>query len=351
MTSSTSSSDPSDGHKFDTQPPVPALPVWRLGAVMLGVAFALVAAWEGLLAARGIAPADNPAEMQHWLTEFDRVDRGQVEVAIVGSSRVQIGISPSELATLLPVSADRVANLGVPFSSSLPMLRELAGNPNFKGTVVAEVLPVHFFGNAPSHLTLYLEQTNRPRPYLQAELISHKAWRTRVRSAAGHGPVQELRWALAGDARSTHGGAITSRLHPNRWYEVTVRDLPASEMQALAEAEADQFRWPGRIPTQAQLRALLAEVHQLVDTIEARGGTVLLVRMPSDRQVREVEDARFPDRVYWDALVAELPGHCVHFKDDPVLRALETYDGSHLGARESLICSRRLAEILVARGR
>lgn len=351
MTSFTSSSSAPDQVRFNAHLRAPALRPWRLVALMLATAIALVAAWEGLLAARGVQPADTPGDMQHWLIEYDRVQQGQADVVFIGSSRVQIGVSPDEVERTLAVKAGRVANLGVPFSSSLPLLRELAANQRFKGTVVAEVLPVHFFGNAQSNLNVYLEQTARPRPYLRAELNAHEMWRARARSAAGHGPAQELRGVLAGDGKAGGTPQLTSRLHPDRWYEVTVSDLPEADRQALAEAEADQFRWPGRRPTESQWRAMLEEVRGLVEVIERRGGRVLFVRMPSDRRVREVEDARFPDAEFWQPFAANLPGRCVHFADDPVLSRIGTYDGSHIGSAEAKLCSRRLAEILAARGR
>jgi len=330
---------------------VPALPAWRMAGVVLAIALGLVVAWEGVLAARGVQPAETPGEIQHWLSEYDRVAQGQVDVVLIGSSRIQIGVSPGEIESHLPLKVGRVANLGFPFSSSLPALRALAQDESFNGTVVAEILPVHFFGNAPSHVNAYLEQTARPRTYLRAELYSHRMWRTNMRSASGHGVVQELGRALAGDTQSADLAGLSATLHQNRWYEVHVGNMADSARQALSEVESQQFSWPGKTPTAEQWQALLDEVQALVETIEARGGRVLFLRMPSDRRVYEVEYARFPKAKFWLPFSQRFAGRCVHFEDDPVMRNLRTYDGSHLGSHEAVILSRRLAEILASRGR
>lgn len=351
MTSSISSSSAPASGVAGVEHRVPVLPSGRMTVVLLATALVLAALWEGLLAARGIEPNPQPAEMQHWLQTYDRAMHDPADVMLIGSSRVQVGMSPVEFARVFTVDQSRVANLGAPYSSSLPVLRELADNERFQGYAVVEVLPVHWFGGARSRVEPWLQQAARPRMYLNAELISHSLYRRNARSAAGHGPTQEIALWFAGPTVSGSHDGLTGTLHGSRWFEVDDSGLSQAARAMLAEQEVQQFRLSGQNPTPAQLQALIAETRDLVSRIESRGGAVLLVRMPSDRQVRQVEDARFPDDRYWKLLAAELPGHCLHFADDPILRNLDTYDGSHLGAANASVFSRRLAEILKARGR
>lgn len=323
-----------------------SLPGLRSAGLMLAIALALLAGWEALLAAHGVEPAPQPAENEHWLQQYRRVQDGQAQVVFAGSSRIQEAVSTRQVAAALGIDPARVVNLGMPFSSGLPVLRRMVNDDGYSGTVVVEVLPTHFFGGAPSHVDAVLQQLEQPRFYADTEAAAATLWRGHVRSASGHSPLQQATRALAGAARPGPVLPIEGRLHDDRWYEVTVGDLSAADRQDLARAESRQFLKPGAAPDAQGLAALLHEVAALVRTLEDRGGRAILVRMPSDLAVAAVEESRFPRAAYWDKLAAALPGRCVHWADDPALAGLRCYDGSHLDARGAAVFGARMAAVI-----
>ncbi len=347
MPSSTSSSSPEPSASAAQRSR--QLPGLRGAALMCLVAVALVAGWEALLAAHGVDPAQEPPANEHWLREYRRVQSGQADVVFVGSSRIQEAVSTQQVATALGIGPARVANLGTPFSSGLPVLRRMVEVDGFAGTVVVEVLPTHFFGGAPSHVDAVLAQLEQPALYADTEAAAATIWRQHVRSASGHSPLQAATGALAGAARSGEALPISGRLHDDRWYEVTVGDLAPADRIALAESESHQFLKPGSMPDAQTLNALLRSVADLVQTLENRGGHVIFVRMPSDLAVAEVEQSRFARAATWDKLALALPGRCLHWADNPALAGLRCYDGSHLDSRGAAIFGAEIAAVIAQR--
>src|SRR5262249_9189921 len=81
-------------------------------------------------------------------------------VALVGSSRIVCGLSPSALAQSVP--GHRFVQLAILGNGGLPILEDLAHDPTFRGRVICEFHASHWSGQYP--FTQLPEQLSYTRP-------------------------------------------------------------------------------------------------------------------------------------------------------------------------------------------
>src|SRR5690606_1924717 len=98
------------------------------------------------------------------------------------------------------------------------------------------------------------------------------------------------------------------------------------------------------------LNQRLTDLTRWVTAIQERGGEVIWLRMITTGDVWTQEQALFPRAEYYDRLAAEVPGHFLHFADEPSLAGFECPDGRHLDYRTSPEFTRALAAVLKRRG-
>ena len=84
--------------------------------------------------------------------------------------------------------------------------------------------------------------------------------------------------------------------------------------------------------------------------IEARGGQVVFVRMPTSDEHWELDERYYPRAQYWDRLGSITGVATVHFADDPRTSAFSCPDTSHLDYRDAPRFTEGLLEVLVERG-
>src|SRR5262249_45011848 len=87
-------------------------------------------------------------------------------------------------------------------------------------------------------------------------------------------------------------------------------------------------------PTPAQVRRTADEqierAAKVVARLRARGIPVVFVRPPSDGEVLEDENRRYPRPATWDALLARSGAPGIYFADYPELAVLKPVEWSHL---------------------
>ncbi|MCV6604998.1 MAG: hypothetical protein OIF34_06815, partial [Porticoccaceae bacterium] len=139
MRSSTSSSDP---YSYEDRP-IPEMP-WKkaliLGAVLMVFG---IAAWEynarvvwGYEAGYYI---DSPGL---WSIERRKVDRGEAQIAVIGSSRILFDL---DLDTYEQQTGIRPVMLALVGTNPRPFLADLASDENFAGLLIVGVTPELFF--------------------------------------------------------------------------------------------------------------------------------------------------------------------------------------------------------------
>jgi len=323
-------------------PSGPWLKTW-IAALLFSTAF--FGGAELFWRARGFEPSvkDNP---DLWSIVRSKINNANPEpLVLIGSSRTQLGLNPDVLSTALDQT--HVLQLAIDGSSPVPVLRDLACDPVFRGTVICEVAPTIFFDPSEESMT---------KP---AQWVANHHRRSRI--AALEVPLRVLveetfvsahimlspRQLLEAAARGELPRAYYVRMRGDRFKEA---DFARADTHKALEKWERRFSEMGREPTSDELEARFAEVDSLVRRIQGRGGDVVFLQMVSSGRVRDIEARRFPRERYWDPFVRSTSGTAIHFEDVPSLAFYTCGDGSHLDGDSAAQFSLALANELARRG-
>ena len=347
--STSSSSRPAGGagQSAGRDSPLPSL--WP-GSWALAIALVVLVlgSWEAYWRTREFVPSLSD-DGSLWALTRVRVNRqGGDAVVLVGSSRMQMNVHQETFA--VTTGWEPALQLAVVSGASVPVLRSLAEDEEFRGTAIVEINPVLFFARTPRidhEMVDYVEIfedwsvpkeiEQRLRMILQRNLISRlpklapeKLWKKRRRL---RGP------------RPGYNDVVTEDRFRYGDYR-KFRDLPnANRRNAKLVAETTPNRL---VPASFELR--YANVARWVEQIRERGGRVIFVRLPSAIFVRESESRWFPRMEYWDRFADVVSAPTLHYLDYPRLARFNPPDGDHLGKSDAIRFSRVLGEILVRKG-
>jgi hypothetical protein len=315
-----------------------------LGLAALGVGAAGVGATELFWRSRGFVPELRDS-VELWCRAREEANAvGRRALALVGSSRFQLGLDPAVLGARLPALSP--VQLSINGSPALPVFRELAADARFSGTVLCEVMPQNFFTASA----------------LRADAVPWLTyWRTRPAVGAAEGHLREVlqaRLALLQPSLDLH--TVTKRVVQGQGLpQPSYVQLRADRFMVADYTKVDKARqlrhWLARArerqpPSAAELQQVLAAVSQSYQQLRQRGGRVIFVRMISSLELRRVEDELFPPQVYWDDLLRVTGAQGIYDSEVSGAEALSCPDGSHLDAAQAATFSAGLADLLKSRG-
>ena len=327
---------------------VPAQP-WR-GILLAAFAIVLVllSLWEWHWRAFDVRPSIRNSEGL-WAMQRRRIDHGEGNrTVLLGASRVLFDIN---LDTWERVSGERPIQLALEGTSPVPVLEDLADDPQFTGRLLVGVASDVFFtgfsyrGSVFKH---YRKETPSERfgqwlsmhlvePWLAfydpdfalATVLLRQNWplrpgipqRTLVRKLAESGPD-----------RNTH---LWSKLETDPQYRALARHIWAEKFGPVNAAERTELDKS----TEAQIKRAAVAVAKL----RARGVPVLFVRPPTAGEYLAYDQRDFPRARTWDVLLARTGAPGIHFEDYPELQGYNLPEWSHLSATEA----QRFTEALV----
>jgi len=349
VNSSTSSFDPA----FESESSALRAPAFGFRLMLLTLAISLFAllCWEFWLRSRGVQ-VDGTPQLSAWAARFEQAKRsGPDAIVFIGSSRVKCGIVPAEVASGAGIERDQVHNLAVVNSSSLPVLEALADS-EFRGTVVCEVLPSHFYGDAgraEAREALNAADGWRGAQAMEGSVEGHARRNMRLLNprATPLMLAQRIQLDLRGKVRpDAFGGAddIARIHHEDGWEEIISSSRTPRQWLETAEVHAGNVRKASRPATVEGLKELSVTLSELVARINARGGRVVFVRMPVSGVVEDVEFELYPPKLCWTRALGGVDAEEVHYlSDGPVL---EPVDGSHLDSKAAREYSRWIGRYL-----
>lgn len=265
-------------------------------------------------------------------------------IALLGSSRFQLGVVPSRLEGRLPCC--RVGQLAIDGSSPLTVLADLAQDSSFRGVAVVEVTPGLLF-------------TEDSRAHGTPE-----GWVGYYHARAQLSDIEVLlrtelqqRFSLLRPGLKTYmGTAIVGGHFPDPPYITTSAQRWQKAHPSVDVADRLVDLWTREVETRGrplssrELDRLIDNLKRYSAAIKARGGDVLFLRMVSSGSVYNAERTRFPRDRYWNRLATGLSPHAFHFADEPDLRDFECYDGSHLRAGDAVHFTDTLASLIQRTG-
>lgn len=337
---------------------LPVLPWLRLWVPALLLVVLLAALLEFRLALRGIAPTQLDSEAR-WLEERSRASSdGPQSLVLIGASRIQLGI---DVPLLQRLSGKPTHQLAIDGSSYWPVLRGLASDDTFNGTVIVDYYHHTQLDNASGGLAASYEQRYQEKKaqlrqwhFDRLENILEWHWRGQLRSYAdGARPLDSLFYRIFNQPQMPQ----YLRTNFDRSRDADYRKLPMPDFyfarvrRSLGEhappANLDRYRTYPEVfaALQQAINALphadtrgLVEKHRrlraTVEKIQARGGQVIFLVMPSSGLVREIEQRQYPDSQFLLPLQQSLPAQVINSSSQPQLADFVCPDGSHLDYRD-----------------
>ena len=333
MPSSTSSSDR-------------RIPGGRWGVTMLAtaiVSLSAVIAIELVVRARGFRPSVKDDEYL-WASERVRAsDSSPTTMAILGSSRILLAFSPSAFREELP--RWKYVQLAVQGSRPLGALIELALDPEFRGVALVDIVELNF--QFEGYDSLKRELAAYRRGWRAVGELAERWLATRVQ--------EHLALLTTGGLRALRSLWVSGRWSPpaytitaadrTRYADYTLVDARARRKERLARIEG----WSEVLNLEGWLAQPLA-LEVFVAMIQARGGNVVFVRMPTCDERWAYDESVAPKTQYWDRFAAVTRATTIHFADYPRLSSFECPDTSHLDSSDGPRFTRALLDILVERG-
>jgi hypothetical protein len=324
---------------------IPAV-AWRgTWLVALVVAVASIAALEHVTRAHGQRPTV-PEDPVWWSLPRRTVDDDPRVVAFVGTSRMKLAFSPQAFAAAAPER--RGIQLAINGAPSLGVLRDLANDAHFRGLAVVDLIEWD--------VGVYNGFT-AAEPFVER---AHALWRApgAVVNRLLGSRVQEQLALLAVGGRPLLTSLLRGHRWPNPMWVVTDREGSSHGDYSLADPKALQGKREWRvkdffttIPAPDVWLAMLdRDFEPLVKQIQAHGGDVVLLRMPTSGTFQADFDQGYPRATYWDAYAARSAAHVLHFRDIPGMATLTAPDEMHLDQRDQAAFTRSLVELLRARG-
>jgi hypothetical protein len=275
-----------------------------------------------------------------WAEQRRRIDRGEGgKTVLVGSSRVLFDV---QLDQWQAATGERPIQLALEGTTPVPVLEDLAADPDFRGRLVVGVAPDLFFsgfayrGAAIRH---YHEQGPSQRsghwlskrllePYFAfydpdfalPAVLERQTWWPPRPGLRREFDVRKLMEQHAD--RDTH---IWAKVETDIAYRDLCRSIwsqhftgPPPPPFRTAEGRAQLFG------------AQIERAAKAVATLRARGVPVVFVRPPSDGDYYAFESKVMPRAQTWDLLLRRTGAPGVHFEDHAQLQGLELPEWSHL---------------------
>jgi hypothetical protein len=320
-------------------------PWLRIWGVALALTVLLLGSWEAGWRRYGFVPSVED-DWGIWASCRRRVESDADRVALVGASRIQLGVDPQRFRQ---ASGHEAVMLAIDGSPPQPVLADLAADASFKGSVIVGYVPLLF-----AETTLDEQQAHKwLRKYRHQTESSRLETRLRVWTQEhlvfrypGLAPARIWEHLM----KATRPNLIYAPMRTDRYRafdEKTIDITALREARARRELRRRQEARP--LPPDAFAKRVKI-LSRLVRRIQAKGGRVAFVRMPSVGVVRRVEAAVWPRRNYWNRLANRISVPCIHFEDYPRLSAFDCPDGSHLAAADAQKFTAALVEILKNKG-
>ena len=307
---------------------------WRMIALtVLALLVVMTSLWEWQMRRLELVPGDLSGTYDVWAEQRRQVDQQEAPVVLVGDSRI---LYDTDLSRVTRLAGVRPIQLGIAGGSGLPVLEDLADDPNFEGLAIVGMAEASFFDTrftvirthealalskweSPSKRASYMIQRVISQPFAMLD-DEHQLstfvfdldpdWRPGVR-----GPYHDV-WKI-GQTQADGQCWLWRRLEHDQY------------LSAHARSVWHQLFPPFPLDDRG-VREILIRTKAAVEKIRARGGDVIFLRPPSSADIRAIEDSHLPRARGWDALLAYTDTKGIHADDLPMAQGLVLPEGSHL---------------------
>ena len=316
----------------ETERMMPRLPLASVALAALVLTVLAVAAWEVQMRRLGLRAEDSDDGVSHWAVERKALAAGPADgIALIGDSRQ---LFDSDLQVWEDMTGRRPVQLALPGTNAGPFLEDLANDEHFRGLAVLGFTEFTYFIPQARLLTKALDYTRTQSP---AQRFGHQVF------------LLISPWFAFLDAEYRMPTLLRRVQITDRPGVLGPYPFPWKLSESFAQRQT--VLWP-RIVTDDRLREharmvwgglfrgeplperaiapVIEATRRSVQRIRARGGEVLLLKPPSDGDVRQAELRVMPRANVWDRLVRETGVIGIHWEDYADMRGLEVPEWSHL---------------------
>ncbi len=307
---------------------------WLSAIIVLVIA---LAGWKTYWTGQGFG-VSLPNNSAAWATT--RMQLGPESTVFTGTSRTQAGLVPQEWMAETGTLPLQLALVG---SSPVPVVEHLATQTDFRGLLIVGVVEMYMFDadHGPNHGK---QAMNEYRDILAGP---SRRWGVALARLVPHSLLmrnQQLTFRKIVDGL-WEGGAprnLPANMQSNRWMKFQRDNLVPDDL------DYEEFENAGRPATAAERDAIIERLDTSVQTIQARGGRVIIVAFPSCGTRHEIERRRYPHDIYWEPLVAGTSAQVINAYSIPQLVDFQCADGSHMDESDARRFTRELARIIEA---
>lgn len=323
------------------------------------LSFLAIGAWEFYWRSKGYYP-DLDDDKFLWAKTRAKVDKASSnEVVLTGSSRVLFDIQLDQWEKQTGILPIQLANAG---ASPLPVFHDLVENTNFKGTVVVGVTPGLFFS------TTFPEASPWKRAASRSKFYKDQTY------------AQQLNYSLSLPLQNSF--AFISNDEEEWFDDINLKallktiKLPSRTKQAnfppfyrfqdidknrnvrmknrmvtdTAFANTVKLVWRGILDEDLPPpdgKGTMAFFLKDLEKFKARGGKVILLRLPSTGFFHDLESNGLPRKDFWDVLVQKANVPAYYYSDYKELSGFDLPEWSHLSGPDATIFTERLVKILL----
>ncbi len=340
MPSSTSSSDTqSDTAKYDRALPGKSL---RPGALIgLITAVLLLSGWELYWRDYGSTPSYRNSDGL-WAMQRRRINRGEGDKTVVtGSSRLFFN---THLDVWEHEAGERPIQLALEGTSPVPLMEDLAGDPDFTGTLLVGVAPgIMFSGYAYRGDTFRHYREESPSQWLGQRIsmlvepflgfyhpdfslftvMKRQAWPQREGVEV---PLDVRKLATYTRDRSAR---LWSKVETDKAYADYAKQVWAQGFVSIEDRDEEWLKVAIE-NRDAQIERAVAATKKM----QERGIEVIFVRCPSEGHYAIVDPMYTPRAEHWDVLIEQTGAIGIHWLDHEELQGYWLPEWSHMSGSE-----------------
>ena len=340
MPSSTSSSDVELAIEPFYECPLPERDLGRVVLLALAILVLGLISWEWYWRSYGGVASYRNSDAQ-WAIERRRIDRGEGhKTVIVGSSRMLFDV---QLPVWERLAGERPIQLALEGTTPVPVMEELAADPDFTGRLLVGVAPDLFFTGFEYRGTafkVYRKETPAERAGQWLSMVLLEPWLAYYeQDFALMTVLKRQSWPRRDSVpmyESVRKLSVSERDRSTRMWHKVADDSAYAAMARRIWAQDFDAPLPGgpgdALKTQ---REQITRAVKAVKALQARGLEVIFIRPPSDGRYLEYENRLFPRAETWDVLLAESGAPGIHFEDHAALQGYRLPEWSHLSADEA----------------
>ena len=339
--------------------PVPErdIPPQPWGRILLGAAslfVLLMAMWEAHWREFGATPGYRNSDGA-WAEQRRRINRGEGhKTVLIGSSRILFDV---QLPAWERATGERPIQLALEGTSPVPVLEDLAADPDFNGRLVVGVAPDLFFSGfalregairryhqeGPSQRTGHWLSKHLIEPYAAfydpdfalPTVVSRQAWPLR------DGQHRRTRVRKLMTQEADRNTAMWRKVEVDPEYGALARSIWAEHLAGPPPPDMDTPEKAGKVVNEQIDRAARA-----IRALRKRGVQVVFVRPPSTGQYYAFEEQALPRAKTWALLLQRTATPGIHFEDHPQLQGYDLPEWSHLSARDAKRFTAELAPLV-----